>query len=140
MGGKGRQRGRGWQGFRPDGVFCTLVRIIVSFGMMPATSPFFPLLLNSTPPLPDLAVKTISKTRLDYLRTSRPTAVNLGNACETLKAAVAKEACGEGSTGSSTVEAFVYAAEAMLEEDVAANRRQGAANVCNCFKCRLGLR
>lgn len=63
--------------------------------------------------------------RLDYLRTSRPTAVNLSHACDDMKAIITKKAGEEGSTGSSVVEAFVVAAEAMLEEDVAANRRQG---------------
>lgn len=51
--------------------------------------------------------------------------MNLGNACEALKTTISGEAQKEGSTGSSVVEAFVVAAEAMLEEDVAANRRQG---------------
>ncbi|CAN0240793.1 unnamed protein product, partial [Ectocarpus sp. 12 AP-2014] len=63
--------------------------------------------------------------KLDYLKTSRETAVNLANACDALKATISGEAAREGSTWSSTVEAFVGAAEAMLEEDVAANRGQG---------------
>ncbi|CAM9692751.1 unnamed protein product [Ectocarpus sp. 6 AP-2014] len=63
--------------------------------------------------------------KLDYLKTSRETAVNLANACDALKTTTSGEAAREGSTWSSTVEAFVGTAEAMLEEDVAANRRQG---------------
>lgn len=51
--------------------------------------------------------------------------MNLKNACEVLKEVVASEVGRKGSTGSSTIEAFVAASEAMLEEDVAANRRQG---------------
>eukprot|EP00752_Nemacystus_decipiens_P005063 g4597.t1 len=65
------------------------------------------------------------KEKLDYLKTSRPTAVNLGNACEVLKAVISEEAARPGGSGRSTAEAFVAKAEAMLEEDVAANRRQG---------------
>lgn len=86
--------------------------------------------------------------RLDYLRTSRPTAVNLANACEVLKKLITAEATREGSTGSSTIEAFVAASEAMMEEDVAANRRQGEADgqarnalfLCSCFCNRRGYR
>ncbi|CAM9656515.1 unnamed protein product [Ectocarpus fasciculatus] len=63
--------------------------------------------------------------KLDFLKTSRETAVNLANACDALKTTISGEAAREGSTWGSTVEAFVGAAEGMLEEDVAANRRQG---------------
>lgn len=75
--------------------------------------------------------------RLDYLRTSRPTAVNLANACDALKTTISGEESREGSTGSSIIEAFVTAAEAMLEEDVAANRRQGQENFVPRFFCGL---
>lgn len=51
--------------------------------------------------------------------------MNLANACDALKTTISGEAAREGSTWGSTVEAFVGAAEGMLEEDVAANRRQG---------------
>ncbi|CAM9700278.1 unnamed protein product, partial [Discosporangium mesarthrocarpum] len=71
-------------------------------------------------------VRDFLNTRLGYLRGSRPTAVNLGNACELL-GGVASKACAEGeATGKTVADAFVAAAEAMLEDDVAANRRQGA--------------
>eukprot|EP00904_Undaria_pinnatifida_P005086 jgi/Undpi1/1707/HiC_scaffold_11.g05097.m1 len=63
--------------------------------------------------------------KLDYLQTSRPTAVNLANACQALKTSISAEASRNGSTGASTIQLFVTLAEAMLEEDVAANRRQG---------------
>lgn len=51
--------------------------------------------------------------------------MNLANACDALKTTISGEVAREGSSWSSTVEAFVAAAEDMLEEDIAANRRQG---------------
>lgn len=63
--------------------------------------------------------------RLDLLATSRPTAVNLFEAVNRLKR-VADEASNEdGAEGETVAEAVITAAELMLEEDVAANRRMG---------------
>jgi len=62
---------------------------------------------------------------LDYLNTSRPTAVNLSDAVTKLKAAVAKEAAREGSTAQSVVDAYQAHAEGMLDADVADNRNIG---------------
>ncbi|ODA77755.1 hypothetical protein RJ55_06357 [Drechmeria coniospora] len=55
---------------------------------------------------------------LDYLKTSRPTAVDLGNAVEQLKARV--RLCGAGSK-QDVVDAFIDEAEAILERDLRTN-------------------
>ncbi|KAJ1801637.1 S-methyl-5-thioribose-1-phosphate isomerase [Coemansia sp. RSA 2399] len=60
-------------------------------------------------------------SRLDYLGTSRPTAVNLFDAIRKLKQTVAKAA----ASGENVAEAYVAAAEAMLAADVADNQRIG---------------
>ncbi|CAI6003434.1 unnamed protein product [Closterium sp. NIES-65] len=72
----------------------------------------------------DAAVKHITD-RLDYLVSSRPTAVNLSDAAEKLKK-VAEDAAKEEPTPEAVVLATVLAAEAMLSDDVAANKRIGA--------------
>ncbi|KAJ2399576.1 S-methyl-5-thioribose-1-phosphate isomerase [Coemansia sp. RSA 2559] len=59
--------------------------------------------------------------RLDYLGTSRPTAVNLFDAIRKLKQTVAKAA----ANGENVAEAYVAAAEAMLVADVADNQSIG---------------
>jgi 5-methylthioribose kinase len=64
--------------------------------------------------------------RLDFLATSRPTAVNLFEAVGRLKAAAAAAAAAPGATAPSVVEAAIAAAEAMLAADGAANREMGA--------------
>jgi 5-methylthioribose kinase len=73
---------------------------------------------------PDAAVAFVNN-RLDHLATSRPTAVNLFEAVRRLKK-VAQEACAaSGATGATVCEAVVAAAEAMLKEDIQANRQMG---------------
>ena len=70
--------------------------------------------------------------RLDYLSTSRPTAVNLHNAVRDLKAIVAAEAARDGSTRASVGEAYLVAAEKMLADDERDNARisqHGAAHI-----------
>ncbi|KAJ2488490.1 S-methyl-5-thioribose-1-phosphate isomerase [Coemansia sp. RSA 2050] len=59
--------------------------------------------------------------RLDYLGTSRPTAVNLFDAIGKLKAVVGRAL----ASGQSVVDAYVDAAEAMLAADVADNANIG---------------
>lgn len=62
--------------------------------------------------------------RTSFLRTSRPTAVNLFNAMEDLEAVV--DAAGASATSAAEVyRAFITAAEKMLAEDVAANKAIG---------------
>ena len=75
-------------------------------------------------------VTTLVGQRLDYLMTSRPTAVNLGDAVRKLKAVVKYAAAGKDSSGREVVEAYVRAAENMLVDDVKDNEaigRHGAA-------------
>eukprot|EP00798_Chlamydomonas_sp_ICE-L_P015325 gene15325-21409_t len=71
------------------------------------------------------AVEYINTT-LDYLVTSRPTAVNLADSAIKLKALTKKTADAEGCTTTSLVLAVVLAAESMLAEDILANRAMGA--------------
>ncbi|KAJ1664100.1 S-methyl-5-thioribose-1-phosphate isomerase [Coemansia sp. RSA 1646] len=61
-------------------------------------------------------------SKLDYLGTSRPTAVNLFDAIRKLKQAVSQAAC----QGKCVAEAYVAASEAMLSSDVSDNQRIGA--------------
>eukprot|EP01060_Flectonema_neradi_P005373 TRINITY_DN13571_c0_g1_i1.p1 TRINITY_DN13571_c0_g1~~TRINITY_DN13571_c0_g1_i1.p1 ORF type:complete len:370 (+),score=87.98 TRINITY_DN13571_c0_g1_i1:46-1155(+) len=57
------------------------------------------------------------KTKLAYLSTSRPTAVNLHNAVRDLTALVDSESAKEGTTASSLREKYCLAAEQMLSDD-----------------------
>lgn len=63
--------------------------------------------------------------QLDYLVTSRPTAVNLADAAAKLKAAVSSVADNSSSDCRSVLEAYVNAAEKMLKDDVNDNERIG---------------
>jgi len=71
------------------------------------------------------AVAAWFKERTQRLRTSRPTAVNLFNAMDALDAVVDKAAADTAASAASTFEAYIVAAEAMLAEDVAANKALG---------------
>lgn len=61
--------------------------------------------------------------QLEYLKTSRPTAVNLGDAVAKLKEVI-REAGREGDKGD-VWRAYVQAAEKMLEDDVRDNEAIG---------------
>lgn len=67
------------------------------------------------------------RERMAYLRTSRPTAVNLSNAMEELEKVVAAAEAAAGGAPGPVYEAYTSAAERMLAEDVAANRAIGEA-------------
>ncbi|KIZ04682.1 isopentenyl-diphosphate Delta-isomerase [Monoraphidium neglectum] len=71
-------------------------------------------------------VEDVEKT-MDYLVTSRPTAVNLADSATKLKAVARQAAAAEGATPESVTAEVVAAAEATLEEDIAANKAIGAA-------------
>jgi methylthioribose-1-phosphate isomerase len=71
------------------------------------------------------SVRTLVGERLEYLKTSRPTAVNLADAVGKLKAVVKKEAVKQGATGESVAEKYILAAEAMLVHDVEDNEAIG---------------
>jgi len=62
---------------------------------------------------------------MTYLRTSRPTAVNLFVATDALQAWVNKESSSAGATIASIVDGFIEQAEVMLQEDVATNKAIG---------------
>ena len=63
--------------------------------------------------------------KLDHLFTSRPTAVNLGEAVQRLKASASALAAA-GASGADAAERIIAECEAMLADDVAANRAIGA--------------
>jgi methylthioribose-1-phosphate isomerase len=77
--------------------------------------------LSSVPE--EVAVFIIEK--LNYLVTSRPTAVNLADAARKLQAIVEKAKSAEGATGASVRDAYVAAAEKMLVDDVEDNEGIG---------------
>lgn len=81
--------------------------------------------LNAKLPEPADAVKDLIGQRLDYLKTSRPTAVNLGDAVGKLKIVVKKTALQSGCDGHAVAEAYVMASEQMLVDDVADNKAIG---------------
>ena len=63
--------------------------------------------------------------KMTYLRTSRPTAVNLFTATDDLAKVVRAAAAESAATGASVVQKYADAAEAMLAADVKANRAIG---------------
>ncbi|KAI4944667.1 S-methyl-5-thioribose-1-phosphate isomerase [Alternaria rosae] len=63
--------------------------------------------------------------KLDYLVTSRPTAVNLADAAGKLRKITKEAAAGEGTSGEAVREAYVAAAEKMLVDDVSDNESIG---------------
>ena len=63
--------------------------------------------------------------KLDYLVTSRPTAVNLADAAGKLRKITDEAASKEGASGESVREAYVKAAEQMLIDDVSDNEAIG---------------
>lgn len=76
------------------------------------------------PEAPEESRQYIAK-QLDYLVTSRPTAVNLSDAARKLEALVATQAKQPGATGQSVATAFIQAAEDMLGKDLDDNQRIG---------------
>jgi methylthioribose-1-phosphate isomerase len=63
--------------------------------------------------------------RLEYLKSSRPTAVNLGDAVGKLKAIADKAESTDGAVGDTVVVAYIEAAEKMLIDDVKDNEAIG---------------
>ena len=63
--------------------------------------------------------------RLEYLQTSRPTAVNLSDAVRKLKKIVETATLNSSASATSVVEAYVDAAEKMLAADVSDNEAIG---------------
>jgi len=77
--------------------------------------------------LPPIAeeVKIFVIEKLDYLVTSRPTAVNLADAARKLRKATEEAAEQQGANGDSVRDAYVAAAEKMLVDDVSDNENIG---------------
>lgn len=69
--------------------------------------------------------KDLIGLRLDYLKTSRPTAVNLGGAVGKLKLVVERESTLSDATPQSVIAAYIAAAEVMLIDDVSDNKAIG---------------
>lgn len=70
-------------------------------------------------------VKAFVIEKLEYLVTSRPTAVNLGDAARKLKKVVEAAAQRPNADGKTVSEAYILAAERMLEDDVKDNKAIG---------------
>ncbi|ORX97550.1 hypothetical protein BCR34DRAFT_593450 [Clohesyomyces aquaticus] len=70
-------------------------------------------------------VKAFIVEKLDYLVTSRPTAVNLADAAKKLKKTVEDAAGKQSANGEDVREAYVKAAEKMLVDDVSDNENIG---------------
>lgn len=66
------------------------------------------------------------KQRLEYLKTSRPTAVNLGDAVGKLSKIVTIAANSSGADSHAIVKEYIAAAERMLVDDVSDNKAIGA--------------
>jgi methylthioribose-1-phosphate isomerase len=70
-------------------------------------------------------VKVFVTEKLDYLVTSRPTAVNLADAAGKLRKVTEEAAAKEGASGDAVRDAYVTAAEKMLVDDVSDNESIG---------------
>lgn len=70
-------------------------------------------------------VQTYIGQRLDYLQTSRPTAVNLGDAVGKLKIVAQRAIAQPDANSSSVAQAYITAAERMLVDDVSDNKAIG---------------
>ncbi|KAJ3081954.1 S-methyl-5-thioribose-1-phosphate isomerase [Quaeritorhiza haematococci] len=75
-------------------------------------------------------------SKLDYLKTSRPTAVNLFDAADKLSAIVAKAASEKEASPAKVVDAYINAAEAMLKQDIEDNRNIGSCGADYIVKHR----
>ncbi|RMZ82954.1 hypothetical protein DV737_g1755, partial [Chaetothyriales sp. CBS 132003] len=82
-------------------------------------------LLSRTLPSSADETKDLISQRLEYLKTSRPTAVNLGDAVGKLKIVAQKAALLPDSTPGAVVSAYTAAAERMLVDDVSDNKAIG---------------
>lgn len=70
-------------------------------------------------------VEVFIKEKLDYLVTSRPTAVNLADASRKLQKVIKDAATAQGASGTSVKDAYLKAAEQMLVDDVSDNEAIG---------------
>ena len=63
--------------------------------------------------------------QMEYLRTSRPTAVNLFAATDSLKILVENSRSTSGATANTVIEAYIKASEQILEDDIKTNKLIG---------------
>lgn len=70
-------------------------------------------------------VQAFIAKKLDYLVSSRPTAVNLADAARKLRAVASDHTQRPGSTGRSVATALIQAAEEMLKKDIEDNKNIG---------------
>lgn len=81
---------------------------------------------NSKAKFTDLAsAVTFLLTGMEFLRTSRPTAVNLFVATDELKKLVENAASAPDASAMSVIDQFIVAAEKMLSDDIATNKAIG---------------
>jgi methylthioribose-1-phosphate isomerase len=71
------------------------------------------------------SVRVLIGNRLEYLQTSRPTAVNLADAVGKLKIILKKEAMRQDASGETVADQYIHAAEVMLVHDVEDNEAIG---------------
>lgn len=83
-------------------------------------------LADKKPSPPPGDVSSFIVEKLHYLVTSRPTAVNLGDAARKFESMVKKQVAVEGATGESVASAYFQEAEKMLANDLSDNQSIGA--------------
>ncbi|KAK5049557.1 S-methyl-5-thioribose-1-phosphate isomerase [Exophiala bonariae] len=83
------------------------------------------LLTESKLPSSAADVKQRINQRLDYLKTSRPTAVNLGDAVGKLKSIAENATISADAGGIAVAQAYIVGAERMLVDDVSDNKAIG---------------
>ncbi|XP_042485902.1 methylthioribose-1-phosphate isomerase [Macadamia integrifolia] len=110
----------GWNAIR-DMVVRGAPAIAISAALSLAVEVFNLKLFDGTPV--DAASFLVEK--LEYLVSSRPTAVNLSDAATKLKEVISKAAATAGDARA-VFQAYIEASEAMLEDDVASNRAIGS--------------
>ncbi|KAJ5083844.1 Methylthioribose-1-phosphate isomerase [Penicillium angulare] len=98
---------------------------IAIVAMLALSSELHSLRVAKTLPEAPEEARTLIVSKLDYLVTSRPTAVNLSDAAHKLEAIVTNKAKEAAATGLGVVAAFVEAAEHMLGQDLDDNQRIG---------------
>ncbi|RYG99710.1 hypothetical protein EON65_50035 [archaeon] len=72
--------------------------------------------------------------KMEKLRTSRPTAVNLFNAMDELTALVQEVSRQENKSGTDVLEAYIIAAEEIWKEDIRTNRAMGQHGLAQILK------
>lgn len=98
---------------------------IAIVAMLALSSELYALRAANTLPGTPEEVRTLIVSKLDYLVTSRPTAVNLSDAAHKLEALVTNQTKETEATGLGIVATFIQAAEHMLEKDLDDNQRIG---------------